>query len=280
MTNFANQFKSKFSQLTEQAVGRFQQGGYVNGDYVKFIKNYKNSDHYKEASEHVKTKIDDFAGSDLNLRVSAVKSIRPALAPVDGGMNAANGFHLDITQELAPGLYPCHITVPAEIIELVDTPDAMGRVTPPDSQVYKANIHGAEEVETKDKDRSNPKKDTKIKGGNRWVDKPGGRVPEKTVFGESKRKNDEDLISEAYASIYSESFAAACRATSLGRHPVKSKSREERGLPNEEEMDVRVSKALKWMKENGKTEIQAARKFGIGFNRMRQVVKDQSDLIG
>ena len=209
MKKFANKFKSKFEALSEQAIERYQQGGYINGDYIKFSSKYKSSDFYKKAGEHVQAMIDEFAESDLNIRVSAVKAIRPAIAPVDGGMNAADGFYLDVSQELAPGLYPRHITVPSEIVQMVDTPDAMGRVSAPDSQVYKANIHGAEEVETSDADRSNPKKNTKLAKSNKWQDSPGGGNAPKTVFGEkkTKKKNDEEMIEEAYASIYEQQMS-------------------------------------------------------------------------
>lgn len=201
MTKFANQFESKFSKLTEQAVSRFEQGGYINGDYVKLRANYKSSDFYKRAAEHIQAKLDEIATSDLNLRVSGVKSLRTNMSPVKGNANAPDDFYVDIALEIAPGLYPEHITVPLDLIQMVDTADAMGRMPVPDSQVYKANIHGAEEVETSDKDRSNPKKDTKIKGGNKWQDTPGGgNAPKKTIF--EKKKKDEDMLEEAYTSIY------------------------------------------------------------------------------
>ena len=198
MSKIIDQFDSKFSRLTEQAVTRFEQGGYINGDYVKLRSNYKSSPFYKEAADHVKAKIDELAETDLNIRISGVKSIRNNMAPVVGNQNAPGGYHVDLAIEIAPGLYPSHVTVPVEIVELVDTADAMGRVSPPESQVYKNNVHGAEEVETTDIDRSNPKQDTKLPNSNNWQDTPGGgNAPKKSIF----EKKDPETLEEAYDRI-------------------------------------------------------------------------------
>jgi len=174
MTRTKIKFESTFSRLAEQATERFQQGGYINGDYVRLSKSIKTSQHYKGLPKQTQEKIDGILASDLHLRVSAIKSIRPAGYSNDGSPNAAADYFVDVVQEYAPGLYKDPLTLPICCIELVDTADAMGRMPPPDSQVYKANIHGAEEVTTKDDDRSLPKKNTKIAGGNKWVNAPIG----------------------------------------------------------------------------------------------------------
>ncbi len=194
-------FKNKFNLMVEQAVERFQQGGYINGDYVKFVSNIKSSEFFKKQSEQIQNKIIEMMDSDLHIRVSAIKSTRFPQNRVDGGLNAASDFYIDVVTEYAPGLYKDPVTVPAELIELVDTPDAMGRMTPPDSTVYKANIHGAEELKSDDENRSNPKKDTKIAGGSKWVDKPGGGGGDgmKPI---KENKDDVSALTEAYESIY------------------------------------------------------------------------------
>lgn len=194
-------FKNKFNLMVEQAVERFQQGGYINGDYVKFVSNIKSSEFFKTQSKEIQEKIQSMIDGDLHIRVSAIKSGRFPQNRVDGGLNAATDFFVDVVVEYAPGLYKDPVTVPVELIELVDTPDAMGRMPPPDSTVYKANIHGAEELTSDDENRSNPKKDTKIAGGNKWVDAPGGGGGDgmKPI---RENKDDAVALTEAYESIY------------------------------------------------------------------------------
>lgn len=187
--------------MVEQAVERFQQGGYINGDYVKFVPNIKSTEFFKTQSKQIQDKIQEMIDGDLYLRVCAIKSARYPQNRVDGGLNAATDFYIDVVVEYAPGLYKDPVTVPSALIELVDTPDAMGRMPPPESTVYKANIHGAEELTSDDVNRSNPKKDTKISGGNKWVDKPGGGGGDgmKPV---KENKDDISALTEAYESIY------------------------------------------------------------------------------
>ena len=169
-------FKSKFSALTEAAIERFQQGGVVNGDYVRFVKGYKNTDFYKKLPSQTQDKIDQFVDMDLHLRVSAVKSPSYAPASVEGGLNAAGEFYVDVVQEYAPGLYRHPMTVPVNLVELIDTADALGRMKSPDSLNYDNKEQQKPlEVKTNDADRALPTTNTTLKHSNSWNDKaPGG----------------------------------------------------------------------------------------------------------
>ena len=90
--------------------------------------------------------------------------------PVDGGMNAASDFYADVIEEYAPGLYRDPITVPVNVIELVEYADGLGRVEAPESQVYDNKINMGNDGEN-----LLPQSDTTLANVNRWNDKePGG----------------------------------------------------------------------------------------------------------
>ena len=169
-------FDSKFSMVAEAAIERYQQGGLVNGDYVTFVKGYDKSDYFKGLPEMTQLKIKDMMETDLHLRISAIKSSAYAQAPVDGGMAAAGDFFADVVTEYAPGLYKDPITVPVNIIEIIDTADALGRMTSPDSQNYdNKEMRDPVKVKSSDPDRTLPTEDTKLPNANKWDDKaPGG----------------------------------------------------------------------------------------------------------
>lgn len=164
--------KTNTIKLLEQSIERFQQGGFVNGDYVNIKKNITNTPYYKDLPQQTQDYIKNCIDTDLRLRVSAIKSIRPAIQPVDGGMNAANGFTVDIVIEYAPGLYKNPLTLPVEFVELISSgPDGFGTLETPDSLVYKNNVHGPEESEK----HMLPKANTKLPYSNKHPDDaPGG----------------------------------------------------------------------------------------------------------
>ena len=167
-------YQTKTSIIIEQAIERFQQGGFVNGDYVVIRKNVASLPEFKEMATQTQEYILNCLESDLKLRVSAIKSSRPAMAPVDGGMNAATDFFVDVVMEYAPGLYKNPLTLPIQFIELVATgPGGFGTEKLPDSQVYKNNVHGPKELTDQQK---TPKANTRIANSNTHPDNTPGAV--------------------------------------------------------------------------------------------------------
>jgi len=120
---------------------------------------------------------------DLNLRVSAVKSIYPTTTMnYRGGTEAPDNIYVDIIIEYAPGLYRNPMTVPIEALEIQD--DGINRGPVPDSVKRKSKIHGPEKVETDssaDFEVNLNNKNVKLPGGKNWDDsKPGaGNQPKK-----------------------------------------------------------------------------------------------------
>lgn len=110
---------SKFDTIFESNFSRFQGGGFLTGDVIKLKPGWENDEWTKQAPEQLVAKLKELDSSDLLLRVSSVKTLRPAVnSSVDQSLGV-DGFHIDITQEMAPGRYTGNfLTVPQELIEL------------------------------------------------------------------------------------------------------------------------------------------------------------------
>jgi len=154
--------KSKFDKLFEDTIYRFQSGGVMNGDIVKFRKDALNNEKIKGMMENYQAQIRNAMETDLNLRVSAVKSVRPATTQNYSGVgtDAPADHYVDIVVEYAPGLWRDPITVPIEVLERVDTGINMAPV--PDSLKKDDPTTNSSEVVTNDADRSNPRQNTTI----------------------------------------------------------------------------------------------------------------------
>jgi len=111
---------NKFVKLYESAIQRFTRGGFLTGDLVKFTENAFRDEFFKDQASNYMAKAKSFAESGLNIRVSAVKAVRPTIHSGDI-QNEAESFLVDIVLEVAPGLYREFITVPARVLEHIDT---------------------------------------------------------------------------------------------------------------------------------------------------------------
>ena len=85
---------------------------------------------------------------DLNLRVSAIKSIYPSTSQnYRGGSESPDAIYVDVIIEYAPGLYRTPMTVPIESLEIFD--DGANRGPVPDSLRRKSKINiKPEEIQT------------------------------------------------------------------------------------------------------------------------------------
>jgi hypothetical protein len=189
-------FKGKYETIIETTITRYQQGGILSGDLVRFRKDAMKNDKVKDMMENYKAMIQDAIGTDLNLRVSAVKSIRPTTAgDVSGGANsgtrAPTDYWVDLAVEYAPGLWRDPITVPIEVLEIVDTDGNLAPV--PDSVKRKNKVEMPKEVDSPDGDRKNPNTNTKPQFPNKTTD---GRSQVKKPK-EVKKKNQGKLTNES-----------------------------------------------------------------------------------
>lgn len=172
----------KFDVLYENALGRYQQGGYRNGDRVTFHPDALKHDFFKGKAQGF---IDLVASCmekafDKIIRVSALKSIYPSQQMnYSGGTESPDAIYADVVIEGNPGFYTSPMTVPVDILVLHD--DNGGRGPVPDSLKRHGKLNDPEEYETtrtdgkKDNNINYAEGNTKIAGGNKWDDKkPGG----------------------------------------------------------------------------------------------------------
>lgn len=155
-------FKGKYDKIFENTIYRYQQGGITFGDIVKFKKNALDHEKIKNLGENYKSMIKSAMETDLNLRVSAVKSSRPSTTMnFDAyGTDAATDFFVDIVVEYAPGLWRDPMTVPMEVLEYVDLGANLAPV--PDSLKRPSKNTKPSEVVANDAERKNPTKNTKL----------------------------------------------------------------------------------------------------------------------
>ena len=126
---------SKFDTIFENNFNRFQGGGFLTGDIVKLIDGWSGSDWCKSAPQQVVDKLKEMDVSDLIMRVSVVKAVRPSVQVSVQQDQGVSDFHVDITQEMAPGRYTgVFVTIPQELIELngentgpMEIPDSLRR---------------------------------------------------------------------------------------------------------------------------------------------------------
>lgn len=123
---------SKFDAIFESNFSRFQGGGFLTGDVIRLKDGWESDEWSKLAPDQLVSKLKELADSDLLLRVSSVKTVRPAVNSSIDQAAGVDDFHIDITQETAPGRYTGQfVTVPQHIIEFDGDQDKLPRV--PDS---------------------------------------------------------------------------------------------------------------------------------------------------
>lgn len=141
---------SKFDTLFESNFSRFQGGGFLTGDVIKLKAGWESDEWSKTASGPMIEKLKELDASDLLLRVSSVKTLRPAVnSSIDQAMGV-DGYFIDITQEMAPGRYTgVFVTVPGHLIELDGANDKLPEI--PDSLRREEDVDlKPKELETED----------------------------------------------------------------------------------------------------------------------------------
>jgi hypothetical protein len=178
--------ETKFDVLFENLLERYQQGGLIIGDRVRFRKDALSHEFFKGKGTNfldiVKSCMDP--SFDLNLRVSAVKSIYPTTTQnYRGGTESPDKIYADVIVEYAPGLYRTPMTVPIEVLELQD--DGINTGPVPDSIRRKSKIEikpkKTEAEQDADFDINLGNKNVQLPGGAKWNDsKPGaGNMPKR-----------------------------------------------------------------------------------------------------
>lgn len=167
---------SNFDILLEKELERFQQGGFLVGDRIRFKPDCLKHGYISNKAQSYKDIIAACMDPsfDLNLKIGALKSIYPTSATnFQAGHSAPDGVFADIYIEYAPGLYRNPITVPIDVIVIID--DGNERSPIPNSLKRPNNIHGPKEVAPEGDQPSLTTQNVKLPGANKWDDtKPGG----------------------------------------------------------------------------------------------------------
>ena len=127
--------ESKFTKIIEEAMSRYKGTNLLVGDRVQFIKNFMQHEWMKNQPAVKIDRIKVMIESGNNIRVSAIKAIRPATAQT-GHFEDVDGFYVDIVSEPAPGLFTQTFTVPQELLEYIDDGINLAGETP-DNQIRK-----------------------------------------------------------------------------------------------------------------------------------------------
>jgi hypothetical protein len=130
---------SKFNTIFESNFSRYQGGGFLTGDIIKLKQGWNQDEWSTKAPQQLIDKLRELDESDLILRVSSVKTLRPAVnSSVDQALGT-DDFHIDITQETAPGRFNgVFVTLPQNLIELDGPNDTLPDI--PDSLKREENI--------------------------------------------------------------------------------------------------------------------------------------------
>lgn len=186
-------FKGKYDAIFEDTIYRFQSGGLMTGDIVKFKDGALKNEKLLGVTEQMRATIQNAMETDLNLRVGAVKSIYPNTTQNYGGYgtDAPDGHFVDIVVEYAPGMWRDPITVPLEVLERVDTGINMAPI--PDSLKKETDVHKPVEIVGGGPNHSNAKKNTVLPSVAPKDGRSGLPTPQAYV-----RKESADPIADAY----------------------------------------------------------------------------------
>lgn len=114
-------FDSKFTRLVEDVTSRYSNDGFLIGDFVRIKKTAMKHPKLADKGETFKAKLYEFINTDMLLKVAAVKTEHAALAfgLVTGQEAAGADRWVDVIREYAPGLFGDVMTLPAEVLEIV-----------------------------------------------------------------------------------------------------------------------------------------------------------------
>jgi hypothetical protein len=176
----------QFETILEDYMERYKNSGFVTGDWVKFKSNALQHPFIKSRGTRYIEMIKDFMKSDLHLKVACVKR------PIDA-FTTGPAEEIDIVREYAPGLWADPMTVPVDVLEVIDTGINAFQHPVPDSLKRPNREHGPEPIKAKpsaEKAKTEvnlTNKNTNINKGKKWNDsKPGaGNVP-KSVYSTGK----------------------------------------------------------------------------------------------
>lgn len=117
----------KYLMLVENYLRRYERGGYLTGDVVKFSKDFKNQEQYKNLGANTKEMIDQMIDSGLNIRVVGIKDTTSPVFPGNPQTSSADVV-LTLALDNGGGRYTHYLSVPTG---LTDAPEEFAPNLPP-----------------------------------------------------------------------------------------------------------------------------------------------------
>lgn len=164
-------YNSKFSNLVENVISRYQTGGASVGDFCTIRKDAIKSDYVKSKPQNFIDMVRHAMESGLHLKIGSIKSERADMQN-DLGTAPTGQLFVDVVVEYAPGLWRDPITLPIECIDIVfpdgnnwspEIPDSMKHHP---KQTIKPEEVSLDNKELNDRTNSNkramPKKNEKL----------------------------------------------------------------------------------------------------------------------
>mgnify|MGYP003119837357 FL=1 len=111
----------KFLKIIENTISRYSNGGFMTGDIVQLVGNYKSKDSYKSLPDDVKAYIDDYFKTDMNYRVVNIKTAQATGGGAGPADNANRGaeFNVEVALDYGGGRYDNQgkVTVNANLLK-------------------------------------------------------------------------------------------------------------------------------------------------------------------
>lgn len=184
----------KFDDIYEAVISRYEVGGYLPGDVVKFRSNYKSSPTYKAMNSVMQSELDELAKSGLNIKVVQVGP-RTYNHSISVNPKAASDVLITIAADVGGNRNYGRITVSPDMIDMEDANNPTPKV--PDEM---------KRDDSKYTDGGKPEKYQADKNHiTRVTDKGTGKntPTDLKLAGEStRRKNDSAAMAALYENTY------------------------------------------------------------------------------
>jgi hypothetical protein len=163
-------FKSKFSVICEETLTRYQQSGFLCGDYVSFKKDATSHEFFKKADKGLQAQIKDIIESGDLCRISLLKSGKSETfkGPVQAANISTKDGWADIIHEYGPGRFDGTMSVPLYMIEKIDIEGDMNGYPQYSDRIKRQNRTDGKPAEVvdmtnaKDVNRNLPTTNTKL----------------------------------------------------------------------------------------------------------------------
>tara|TARA_R110002020_G_scaffold96232_2_gene230688 strand:+ start:71 stop:661 length:591 start_codon:yes stop_codon:yes gene_type:complete len=173
----------KFLKLIENTISRYSNGGFLTGDVVELVSNYKSKENYKKLSDDEKNYIDSYFDSDKNYRVVNIKTSQATPAP-GNSQNRGDDFTVEVALETGGGRYDMQgkVSLGADLIKKVESADGtFDSPKVPDSDRYdnKIQIDPVEPEENEEEHQTMTQQGDSLKKSNLHLAKQNTKIPSK-----------------------------------------------------------------------------------------------------